>query len=68
MHPIAKAMKKSGLSQAELARLTGVPQSTISRVLRGADGRRKVFTPEQANRLLPVVKLLGIKREQLLVP
>lgn len=61
-------MERAGMSQAELARRTGVQQATISRVLRGADGRRRSFTPEQAKRLWPVVKRMGVRREHLLLP
>lgn len=67
-HPLTKAMAKASLSQAELARLSGVPQSTISRVLRQADGRRSTFTPEAAKKLLPVVRLLGVRMVDLVVP
>jgi transcriptional regulator with XRE-family HTH domain len=67
-HPVAAAARRRGVSQAKLARLTGVDQSTISRVFRGADGRRRCFSPEAAQALWPVVKGWGVSKESLVLP
>jgi transcriptional regulator with XRE-family HTH domain len=61
-------MVAKGVSQASVARLTGVQQSTLSRVFRGADGRRLYFTPEQAKRLRPIAKALGVRMTALVLP
>jgi transcriptional regulator with XRE-family HTH domain len=64
-HPLSVKLDNAGITQAELARRSGVPQSTISRVLRGADGRRTVFTPEAAKKIAAVVR---VRMADLLIP
>lgn len=48
MHPLARYLKKRGISQGELARKAGVGRPTITKVL---SGRRRRFSPDAARRI-----------------
>ncbi len=53
VHPLQRYLNATGLSQAELARLSGVRQSAISQLVTGA---HKVMTGESARRIMAVVR------------
>src|SRR3990167_2667049 len=57
---IKQLMHKIGLKEAELARQTGLPQTTINRLLLG-----ETLDP-RANTLIPIAKFFGVTIGQLL--
>jgi transcriptional regulator with XRE-family HTH domain len=64
-HPLATALLKKGISQRQLAEVTGVQAADLSRVLNGTRSR---FSAGAAAKLYPHVKPWGVKMEALILP
>jgi len=64
-HPLAQALREQGVSQRKLARMAGVQQGDISRVLSGYHPR---FAAGTAVKLYPIVKSWAVTMEHLIMP
>ena len=64
-HPLALALRKKGVTQRQLATMTGTQPGDISRVL---NGERERFAAGTAAKIYPHVKPWKVSMEMLIMP